>query len=148
MEFDLSPPVLRQLGLAPALDWLADEMYQQYGLRVGVSDDGEPKPLLELSQSIAFRLIRELLINVVRHAGVKRAHVDTQRAGDIVIVTVSDEGAGFDSSVAESGLGLVSVRERIGYIGGNAVIASNPGEGTVVTLSIPLMTRAVLDTIG
>jgi signal transduction histidine kinase len=79
---------------------------------------------------------------------VKRAHVDTQRAGDIVIVTVSDEGAGFDSSVAESGLGLVSVRERIGYIGGNAVIASNPGEGTVVTLSIPLMTRAVLDTIG
>ncbi len=138
LEFELSPPVLRELGFTPALEWLAEDMRIAYGLQVDLSDDGEPKPLCELSRAVAFRAVRELLLNVSRHAGVARAHVDSQRAGGTMIITVSDQGAGFDDKAAATGLGLVSVRERIGYLGGSAVIQSTPGEGTAVTLSIPL----------
>jgi PAS domain S-box-containing protein len=138
LEFDLSPPVLRELGLTPALEWLAEDMRRAYGLQVGVSDDGEPEALGALSRAIAFRTVRELLINVVRHAGVMQAHVDVQRADDALIITVSDEGAGFDAKAVTGGLGLVSVRERLGYLRGAAKIDSAPGEGTVATLTIPL----------
>ena len=138
LEFELSPPVLRELGFTPALEWLAEDMRREYGLQVDLSDDGEHKPLGEVSRSVAFRAVRELLLNVSRHAGVSRAHVDNQRAGGLMIITVSDQGAGFDDKAAATGLGLVSVRERIGYLGGSVVIQSTPGEGTVATLSIPL----------
>jgi len=145
LEFDLSPPVLRELGLAPAFEWLAEDMQRTYGLRVGVSDDGEPKALNALSGAIAFRTVRELLINVVRHAGIMQAHIDLQRAGDNIIITVSDEGRGFDAKVIAAGLGLVSVRERLGYVGGSVVIDSVPDEGTVATLKIPLAEGAVAE---
>lgn len=138
LEFDLSPPVLRELGLTPALEWLAEDMQRAYGLRVGVSDDHEPKALNPLCRAIVFRTVRELLINVVRHAGVKTAHVDVQRSGDTIVITVSDEGNGFDAKTVAGGLGLVSVRERLGFLGGEAILDSTPGEGTVATLRIPL----------
>ncbi|MEQ1772739.1 MAG: PAS domain S-box protein [Burkholderiales bacterium] len=138
LEFDLSPPMLRELGLGPALDWLADDMQQQYGLQVRLSNDGEATPLPQLSGAIAFRLVRELLINVIRHAGVRQAHVDKQRAGMQMIITVSDEGAGFDANVVPPGLGLTSVRERIESVGGQLIVSSSRGEGTVVTLTMPL----------
>jgi PAS domain S-box-containing protein len=142
LEFELSPPVLRELGLAPALDWLAEEMQHQYGLRVDVSEDGESYPLSDSAGTIAFRAIRELLINVVKHAGVARAHVDMQRAGRQVIITVSDEGAGFDDKTVAAGLGLVSVRDRLRFIGGSAII-DGAGGGTVATLTLPLAAETV-----
>lgn len=138
LEFELSPPVLRELGLTPALEWLVEEMRREYGLEVSLSDDGEPKPLGELARVVAFRAVRELLLNVIRHAGVTRAHVDQQRARDRLVVTVSDQGHGFGEEAVAAGLGLVSVRERIGYLGGEVAIASKPGEGVVATLSIPI----------
>ena len=138
LEFELSPPVLRELGLTPALEWLVEEMRREYGLAVRLSDDGEPKVLGELARVVAFRAVRELLLNVIRHAGVKRAHVDQQRAGERLVVTVSDQGRGFDDGAIVAGLGLVSVRERIGYLGGEVAIQGKLGEGVVVTLSIPL----------
>ena len=138
LEFDLSPPVLRELGLAPALEWLADELRRMYGLHVNLSDDGEPKPLDQLRRAIAFRSVRELLINVVRHAGTNRAHVDMQLASNTLVVTVSDEGKGFEAAVTPSGFGLQSVRERLTHVGGRTDIAAAPDEGTVVTLTLPL----------
>ena len=138
LEFELSPPVLRELGLTPALEWLAEEMRRQYGLQVGLSDDGEAKPLGELARVVAFRAVRELLLNVIRHAGVRRAHVDQQRVGARLVVTVSDQGRGYGDEAVAAGLGLVSVRERIGYLGGEVVIQSKSGEGVVATLSIPV----------
>lgn len=139
LEFELSPPVLRELGLLPALRWLAGEMRRQYGLQVGISDDDEPKPLDQSGRAIVFRVIRELLINVVRHAKVVHAHVDMQRREDMLIVTVSDEGVGFDTTATLRGLGLDSVRERLSYIGASTEIGSTPGEGTVTTLCVPIL---------
>jgi signal transduction histidine kinase len=138
LEFDLSPPVLRELGLEPALQWLAEQMHADYGLQVSLSDDEETKPLGQASRAVVFRAVRELLINVARHAGTRRAHVDTQREGAQLVVTVSDEGSGFDFARISKGLGLTGIQERFAHLGGSVVINSAPAEGTVITLSLPL----------
>lgn len=142
LEFELSPPVLRQLGLVPALRWLSEEMQRSYGIDVSVSDDGEDKPLSQSNRASTFRSVRELLINVAKHAKVNAAHVDTQRVERTVVVTVSDMGAGFDAVnrdvIETSGLGLVGVRERIEFSGGNVKFNSAPGSGSVATITMPL----------
>ena len=142
LEFELSPPVLRQLGLVPALGWLGEEMQRSYGLHVSVSDDGEDKPLDLAHRASTFRAVRELLINVAKHAKVNTAHVDAQRVDRTVLVTVSDMGVGFDAAQVEliesSGLGLTGVRERIEFAGGSVRFNSAPGSGTAVTIIMPL----------
>lgn len=148
LEFELSPPVLRELGLVPALTWLADEMRRQYSLKVTVSDDHEPKPLDQLRRAVVFRAARELLINVARHSGKCGAEVMTRQVEDDLELTVSDAGVGFDMSVNQGaeacGLGLIGVRERIAAIGGSSEFHSQTGAGTVVTLRVPLFAAAGL----
>lgn len=138
LEFDLSPPVLRELGLDPALEWLAEQIEQDYGLRVSLSRDDEPVALSQAQRAVVFRAVREMLINVARHARVREAHVDTQCQGERLVVTVSDEGCGFDTANAAKGLGLTGVQERFTHLGGGVDLSSAPGEGTVVTLWLPI----------
>jgi PAS domain S-box-containing protein len=142
LEFELSPPVLRQLGLIPALQWLSEEMQRSYGLRVTTSDDGEDKSLDQAHRASSFRAVRELLINAAKHAKVSAAHVDTQRVDNTIVITVSDMGAGFDAANAEKtgvlGLGLAIVRERIEFSGGQVKFNSTPGVGTASTIVMPL----------
>jgi signal transduction histidine kinase len=147
LEFELSPPVLRELGLVPALTWLADEMLRQYNLKVDISDDYQPIALDQLSRAVVFRAVRELLINVARHAGTNRAEVHARRLNDALELTITDEGLGFAMNVDERGetrgLGLVGVRERIAAIGGSSEFHSAPGSGTVVVLRVPLAIAVV-----
>ncbi|MBI5922274.1 MAG: PAS domain S-box protein [Betaproteobacteria bacterium] len=146
LSLQLSPPVLQQFGLVPALEWLADELQRAYDLKVHVSDDGQPKPLGHASSNTLFRAVRELLLNVHKHARIDRADLDISVVDDRLLLSVSDRGVGFDvakavTPSAAGGYGLFSVRERIGYIGGEMHIDSNPGDGTVVVLSLPLERR-------
>ena len=143
LSLQLSPPVLHQLGLIPALEWLAEEVYRSYGLAVMVRDDGRAKPLDQVAGYMLFRVVRELLINVAKHAGVQRADVSVEIVDGNLIVSVSDSGSGFDAKKkvvpsAGGGYGLFSVRERIRHIGGEMHIDSSPGDGTVVVLILPL----------
>jgi two-component system CheB/CheR fusion protein len=142
LMFQLNPPVLSELGLVPALQWLAEEMQRTYGLSVEVRDDGAPKPLSRTTRLVAYRAVRELLINVAKHAGVVHAQVVAATADDGMIVTVRDSGKGFDPALltrpAQKGLGLLGVRERMGFVGGSAAIRSAPGRGTEVALTVPL----------
>jgi signal transduction histidine kinase len=145
LSLQLSPPVLHQLGLIPALEWLSEEMQRAYGLRVRVVDDGKPKPLAEALRNTVFRAVRELLINVWKHADVDAAKVSVSIDGGRLLVVVSDNGAGFDlakpmTQSATGGYGLFSVRERVGFMGGEMHIDSKPGKGTRVALSLPLET--------
>jgi two-component system CheB/CheR fusion protein len=144
LTFQISPPVLSELGLGPALQWLAEEMQRTHGLAVELRDDGRDKPLSQPARSIVFRAVRELLINVSKHAKVHRAQVGTSRKDGSLTITVSDAGVGFDPALvlggAPPGFGLLSVRERLSFIGGEAEITSVPGDGTVVTLTVPLQT--------
>ncbi len=146
LSLQLSPPVLYQLGLVAALEWLAEEMQRAYGLAVMVRDDGQPKSLAPGSSYMLFRAVRELLINVARHAGVARADVSIEILDDSLILSVSDSGRGFDAEKkvmpsSGGGYGLFSVRERISHIGGEVQIDSSPGDGSVVVLIVPLLQR-------
>jgi PAS domain S-box-containing protein len=138
----LAPAVLHELGLWPAVHWLADELGRQFGLNVQAHDDGEPKPLSQEARSIVYRAVRELLINVARHAGVNEALVDLSRVADRLVVEVCDAGMGFTPQAHLDGrgdrLGLMSVRERLRFIGGSFSIRSMPGSGTAARLVVPL----------
>ena len=109
-----------------------------------VEDDGRPKPLDQNVRVLVFRAVRELLINVVKHARARKVHVAVWRADDDMGITVKDDGIGFDSSKIGShvggvgGCGLFSILERLDYLGGRLRMDSEPGRGTRVTLKVPL----------
>lgn len=138
----LSPPVLRSLGLGPALRWLKDEMAEHYRLEVACTVTAEPLPLTPAQSTTLFRAARELLLNVVKHAASSRAELSLQRSAERVYLTVADHGRGLsDPDAAGSGrqgFGLTSIRERIDFLGGSTRIDSAVGQGVRVTLTIPL----------
>ena len=145
MTFELSPPVLYELGLEAALAWLANQMQEKYALRVGLKDDGQPKPLDNGCRVIAFRAVRELLFNIVKHARAKSATISTKREEDAVCIGIEDDGIGFDTSMhgnaasGSRGFGLFSIRERLQPLGGHIEIQSEPDRGTRVNLVLPLV---------
>jgi two-component system, chemotaxis family, sensor kinase Cph1 len=145
----LAPAVLHELGLAPALDWLAEEIERTFSLKVNIIDDGQPKPLAQEARSILYRVVRELLINVAKHAQTDSAIVESECRDDRVVIRVADSGVGYDAALvfdgARRGLGLISLRERLSFIGGTAEVRSTPGDGTIAILTAPLTLRDPLD---
>lgn len=144
----LAPPMLDELGLPEALEWLGEEIERSFGLKVSVVDDGRAKPLSRQARSILYRATRELLINAAKHAQAESAEVEIERDRDrdSIVVRVSDGGVGFDPQLLGTapgqGLGLLSVRERLGFIGGSVALESIPGDGTMATLRAPLAEAA------
>ncbi len=142
MIADLSPPSFQEGGLPAAFKWLAERM-QQNGLWVEVHSTREQITLPEEKAVFLFQSVRELLFNVLKHAGVSQAvvSVETDDSGQLV-VAVEDRGRGMDPA-ALSGpdqpghLGLSSVRERMEAMGGRVGVRSDPGQGTRVTLVLP-----------
>lgn len=141
LSVELSPPVLEKEGFHETLAWLAQHMADAYQLQVAVkADDSFPK-VSEDQRILLYQLVRELLFNVVKHAGVLSAQIRLQALDNGFSVTVTDEGEGFD--VAELGrdgashFGLRSVHERSQLFEGRAHIESQPGVGTRVTIFLP-----------
>lgn len=141
---ELSPPVLYELGFTPAIEWLCQEMKQKYGIEVGFQDDKRTKPLDSGVRVLLYQAVRELLVNVAKHAESQEANVSISRAGKKIRIEASDDGIGFDNSEIglhadiEGGFGLFSIQERLEPIGGQLKIESEPGNGTKVTLTAPL----------
>ena len=142
---ELSPPALQEGGLAGGLQWLGRQMKLKHGLKVQVQADGAANPASEDVRLLVFEAVRELLFNVVKHAGVDRARVGLTKVGDTQIqVIVSDQGAGFDAvdlasqSSAGGHFGLFSIRERLKYFDGHLKMHSAPGRGSQFTLVVPL----------
>jgi len=139
---ELSPTVLYSSGLSPALRWLAEHMQDRYNLQVDVEAEDLGNQTSEELRVAFFQAARELLFNVVKHAGVLRAQVRLRRLGkDALELGVSDQGSGMDVSQIEQqgeSLGMFSIRERIEALGGRMEIDSMPGRGTRVTLTAPL----------
>ncbi|MGA2442126.1 MAG: ATP-binding protein [Tepidisphaeraceae bacterium] len=147
LTFELSPPVLHELGIVPAARWLGEDIEQRYGLRVYVRDDGYSQRPSDSMAVVLFRCLRELLINVAKHAHTDAAWVSLSRENSHVRVVVEDRGCGFDPlstpvmTVGEhvrSGFGLFSIRERLKHLGGDMDVRSKRGQGTTVTLTVPL----------
>lgn len=142
LSHELSPPVLHHSGLTASLQWLCLHMREQFNLDVELDMQTPRQVESALLRVFIFRAVQELLFNIVKHAGVQSARVEVAESGHELIVTVSDPGQGFDTSILETykpkaGLGLLSLRERTSYIGGRLVIESAPGQGSRLTLGIP-----------
>ena len=138
VTFELSPPVLHDLGLEPALEWLAENIGARYGLHVVFEHDDRPKPTDEKTRVILFRSIRELLINAAKHAKAQVVTVSLERVGDELQVSVDDDGVGMKLGLEEvEGFGLFSIQERLRHVGGDISILSEPGSGTSVQLRAP-----------
>jgi len=138
LSFQLSPPVLHDVGLVAAAQWLAEDIELRFGLQVAVEDDGERLLLNEGTRSTLFRALRESLLNVAKHARADNARVRLWREDSFMKVTVEDEGVGFDPNADSSGYGLLSIGERLNHLGGRMQIESAPGEGTRICLMAPI----------
>jgi PAS domain S-box-containing protein len=139
LTFQLSPPILHDLGFEPALQWLVEDVGRTYRLEISLEGPEDPSPLSERLRVLLFRAVRELLINVAKHAGAKRTRVLLERGEHAIRIAVEDDGQAFDPRfVGSRGLGLSTIRERLSHLGGEMSITSTAGEGTCVTLVAPL----------
>jgi PAS domain S-box-containing protein len=140
---ELSPPILHEGGLGAGLGWLARWMADKHGLGVELSVDEPPQPLLDDVKVLLFESVRELLFNAVKHARASTVRLGLRQVdGGMLQVTVSDSGPGFDPAALRQvgeggGLGLFSIRERLGLIGGRVEIDSTPGQGSRIRLVVP-----------
>ena len=135
---NLRPSVLDDLGLLPALEWLAGQA--QTDTRLEVS--GPERRLAPAVELTVFRLVQEALANVDKHAGARSAAIRVAYAPDGVRVTVRDDGQGFTPDQAQARaqaghLGLIGLRERVALAGGELEVDSEPGRGTAVVFALP-----------
>ena len=145
LTLDLSSPVLYELGFEKAVaEWLTEQIQGKYGITVEFETDGEAKALDDDIRVLLFRNVRELLINVVKHAHAPNVKVSIGRLGEQIYVSVEDDGVGFDSAEIVSGsakrgeFGLFSIRERLEQLGGHIEIESKPGSGCRIKMMAPL----------
>ena len=141
---ELCPPVLREFGLAAALKWLGEHMSQRH-LSVSVDIEDNLRPVPEEQAVLIFQSVRELLINVAKHAQAGQASVRMGRDEQGIRIEVRDAGAGFDVSVLRpldgaqpTKFGIFSIRERMKAFGGKLELVSEPGKGTSALLVLPL----------
>lgn len=142
---DLRPAQLDDLGLVAALHWLADQSRRQFSLDVNVQIEGHKTRLPTELETVLFRVAQEALTNVARHAGVDTAEVRLTFEPRCVTLEVTDKGRGFNVAETLGGAlaerqawGIIGMRERLLAAGGQLVISSEPGRGTVVRAVIPL----------
>ncbi|MCF8063739.1 MAG: PAS domain S-box protein [Desulfarculaceae bacterium] len=141
----LSPRVLDEIGLAPALEWLAEQGRGRYGMQVEFSCAGEVAVGDAQMRSFLFRAVSELLLNAAKHARAQKVEIGIKADGRELTITVGDDGVGFDPAQhqdAGTGLGLFSLRERLDLLGGRLDISSPSRGGSLARITVPLATVA------
>jgi len=144
LTFDLSNPMLYEVGFEAAVEWLGEKFQKDHGLMVHFRNDRQQKPLDDKTRVILLQAVRELMANVVKHARALNVTVSVIRNNDNIQIDVEDDGKGFDISKNDAHLnktysfGFFSIRERLQSIKGNLAVESEPGCGTHVTLTAPL----------
>ena len=142
LSVDLSPPILHGEGLVEAVIWLASQMKEQYGLEVGVQTNGVNPAFEEDVRVLLFQSLRELLFNVVKHAGTLRANLTFEQRDGTARITVSDGGKGFDSEVMmreeKTAHGLSRMRDRLFLLGCVLKVKSESNQGTYITVEAPV----------
>jgi two-component system, chemotaxis family, CheB/CheR fusion protein len=141
LSVDLSPPILHGEGLVEAVIWLAAQMEEQYALKVNIKSNGKPAVLEERIRVLVFYALRELLFNVVKHAGTSQAEVRFEHLDTYLRLIVRDYGAGFLSEAVlndpKQSHGLLTIRHRLMLLGCKMEIKSVPGKGTEVFIEVP-----------
>jgi signal transduction histidine kinase len=142
LVYSLSPPILADLGLEPALRWLVVNFQTRYQVQASFTVNGIirlPGPV----EAAMFRIVQEALTNVARHANARAVTVDLRVDQQELECLVADDGNGFESRVATeptaTRFGLIGMRERASQLGGQFTVSSAPGNGTRIRVTVPLM---------
>jgi signal transduction histidine kinase len=144
LTFELSPHALYELGLEAALEHLAEQTREQYGLWVEFEDDNQSKQIDESTRVLMYQATRELLFNVVKHGRAQKAKLSITREGENIRIEVADNGIGFNPNELPTnmrqpkGFGIFSIKERLRHQGGHFQILSIPGQGTRAILRSPM----------
>jgi len=140
LTFELSPPILYELGLSQAFRWLIDQFCEKHALKIVLKDNDLKKPLDHNIRFFIFQAVRELLVNIVKHAKASNVKISVTSDNEKLCIIIEDNGTGFpDSPVTKSGYGLFNIRERMNHMNGQFKIDSSPGRGTRVTLVVPFI---------
>jgi signal transduction histidine kinase len=141
LTFDLSSPILYELGFEQAVaEWLDEQIRKKHGIQIEFQDDGQTKLLDDDISAILFRNVRELLMNVIKHAKASKVKVSLSRVDEQICVIIEDDGVGFepDKLALNTGFGIFSIRERLEQLAGHLEIESEPGRGTKITMTAQL----------
>ena len=145
LTFELSPPILYDLGLASALEWLGEETEKKYGLKVSCRCGKITTNVSMTINILLFQSARELLFNTVKHAGAREARISLSQKGNELNMAVTDDGKGFDpdqlqaaQNIKAGGFGLFSIKERLLGQGGELDIKSSPDQGSTVAITCKL----------
>lgn len=144
MTFALSPPVLYEMGLSPALQWLLEEWEAKHSIHSIFREDDTAKPVSDKVRNMLFQAVKELLANVAKHASATEVRISLNSDNGFMIIRVQDNGQGFNPREQMpdledlTGFGLFNMQERIEYFNGKMQIQSKEGRGTLVTLRVPL----------
>lgn len=138
LSFQLSPPLLHDVGLIAALEWLADDLKISHGLIAEIIVEQEVV-VDEIVRVTFYRAIRELLLNVVKHAGTKKARIRMSSAGRMARIAVEDDGVGMPPTAKRYGFGLLALRERVEQLDGSLEISPAAQSGTAVVVYLPTL---------
>jgi signal transduction histidine kinase/ABC-type uncharacterized transport system substrate-binding protein len=140
----LHSSTLERLGLVPGITALCKEFAVQHGIEVDLLTDDVSHPVHPDVALCLFRIVQEGLRNLKKHSGTVKAHVRLHEVGDKLLVTVYDQGAGFDlhDLRRKEGLGIRSMEERVCLVGGRFEIHSKLGKGTRIEARVPLQPRS------
>jgi signal transduction histidine kinase/DNA-binding NarL/FixJ family response regulator len=143
LSYEINPPVLHRSGLLAAIDALAKDYARNHGLAITVRTQPDAEPTSFSLASILYRSVRELLFNVVKHAGVNAALIDVQSNKRCICIRVEDNGNGFDFDAVRAGqgrgigFGLYNIEDRMASLGGSMEVNTEPGKGCRVLLTVP-----------
>ena len=142
LSHELRPTILDDLGLRPALEFVADGVWRRTGLKVVV--EGSPGGRLPAPiETALYRIVQEALTNVTKHARATRVSVTLERSGRFLRCAIHDDGVGFDVPAVlarrgSRGLGLIGIRERLHAVAGTLEIVATPRDGTRLAISVPV----------
>ncbi|GBE01226.1 oxygen sensor histidine kinase NreB [bacterium BMS3Abin08] len=140
LTFELSPPILYELGFELAIEWLGEQIQKHHKINFEFHFDEKPKPLNRDVSVLMFQAVRELSMNIVKHAHAQRVEVLIKREGKRMLVSIKDDGVGFDISEIDrtKSFGFFSIHERLKHFGGTFFVDTKPGLGTLVVLTAPV----------
>ena len=144
LALDLRPSMLDDLGLVPTLRWYVNRYAQRLNIEVGFEAMDLEERLTAEVETTLYRVVQEALTNVARHAQANKVHIHLERQESTVAAFIEDDGQGFDveevadREPSERGAGLLGMRERVASFGGHFDIQSRPGQGTRLSLEIPI----------
>jgi PAS domain S-box-containing protein len=146
--FELSPPLLYDLGLEPAIEWLGENIIIKRGINFRLDSDEYQKPISNELRILLFQIVRELLNNISKHSQANEVIVFIRYATDTIMISVQDNGIGFDEPEISTGHqqshGLLSIKERLNHIGGFFSIKSKQGAGTKINIVAPFNEKGII----